>query len=165
MPFYGKYRGTVINNLDPMSKGRLMVSAPAVMPSSSLNWAMPCTPFAGNGVGLFMMPPVGANVWVEFEGGDPDYPIWSGCFWGDNEAPATAAETIFVKRLKTQYANVTIDETPGAGGLKIEINPPLSAMRASITIDMQGITLTHGGATVNLNTATVKVNNGALEVI
>jgi type VI secretion system (T6SS) baseplate-like injector VgrG len=165
MPFYGKYRGTVVNNIDPMTKGRLMVSVPAVTPSSSLNWAMPCTPYAGDGVGLFMLPPIGANLWVEFEGGDPDYPIWSGCFWGDGEAPVNAAEAIFVKRLKTRFANVTLDETPGAGGFRIEINPPMSSMPASIVIDMQGITLTHGGATINLNTAAVKVNNGALEVI
>ena len=51
---------------------------------------MPCAPFAGSGVGFFALPPVGANVWVEFEGGDPDYPIWSGCFWGAGEVPAHA---------------------------------------------------------------------------
>jgi len=44
------------------------------------------------GVGLFFLPPKGANVWVEFEGGDPDYPIWSGCFWSDGEVPAQPAK-------------------------------------------------------------------------
>ena len=80
--FFGKYRGKVENNIDPMMLGRVQVSVPAVLGSGQLSWAMPCAPFAGPGVGLFTVPPVGANVWVEFEAGDPDYPIWSGCFWG-----------------------------------------------------------------------------------
>lgn len=80
--YYGKYRGKVENNIDPMQLGRIQVSAPAVLGDGTLSWAMPCTPYAGSGVGFFAIPPVGANVWVEFEGGDPDYPIWAGCFWG-----------------------------------------------------------------------------------
>jgi uncharacterized protein involved in type VI secretion and phage assembly len=51
---------------------------------------MPCTPYAGRDVGFFAIPPVNSNVWVEFEQGDPDYPIWSGCFWGMNELPEAA---------------------------------------------------------------------------
>lgn len=163
--FYGKYRGTVSNNVDPLAQGRLQVSVPAITPSSSLNWAMPCVPYAGSGVGFYFIPPNGANVWVEFEAGDPNYPIWSGGFWGTGEAPVTPVEAPLVHRLKTDYATITIDATPGAGGVTIEVLPPLSSAAATIAVDMQGITLTHGGATVNLNTAKVDVNNGALEVI
>ena len=46
-------------------------------------WALPAVPYAGDGVGFFMIPPIGASVWIEFEHGDPDYPIWTGCFWAD----------------------------------------------------------------------------------
>ena len=77
--YFGKYRGTVVSNDDPTSRGRLQVTVPNLVENT---WAMPCVPYAGSGVGFFAIPPVGANVWVEFEGGDPDYPIWSGCFWG-----------------------------------------------------------------------------------
>lgn len=76
--FFGKYRGKVENNIDPMMMGRVQVSVPAVLGDGGLSWAMPCAPYAGSGVGFFAIPPTGANVWVEFEGGDPDYPIWSG---------------------------------------------------------------------------------------
>jgi uncharacterized protein involved in type VI secretion and phage assembly len=82
MPYYGKYRGKVENNIDPMQMGRVQVSVPAVLGESTLGWAMPCSPFAGSGVGFFAVPPTGANVWVEFEGGDPDFPIVAGGFWG-----------------------------------------------------------------------------------
>ncbi len=72
-------------------QGRIQVSAPAVLGGTHARWAMPCVPYAGPGVGLFAIPPVGANVWVEFEGGDLDYPIWTGCFWGIGEVPAVPA--------------------------------------------------------------------------
>jgi uncharacterized protein involved in type VI secretion and phage assembly len=80
--FFGKYRGQVANNIDPMLLGRIQVKVPAVLGDGDLSWAMPCVPYAGASVGLFLVPPVGANVWVEFEAGDTDYPISSGCFWG-----------------------------------------------------------------------------------
>ena len=76
--FYGKYRGEVVNPLDPSGLGRVQVSVPDVMGDGRMAWAMPCLPGAGPGVGFFAIPPVGAKVWVEFERGDPDYPIWSG---------------------------------------------------------------------------------------
>ena len=62
--FYGKYRGTVENNIDPLMLGRLQVSAPAVLGDSTLAWATPCVPYAGSGVGLFLIPPTGAHVWA-----------------------------------------------------------------------------------------------------
>jgi uncharacterized protein involved in type VI secretion and phage assembly len=87
--YFGKYRGKVENNIDPMLLGRVQVSVPAVLGQGRLSWAMPCVPFAGAQLGLFLVPPVGANVWVEFEAGDPDYPILAGCFWGAGEVPAS----------------------------------------------------------------------------
>jgi len=157
--FYGKYRGTVENNVDPMFLGRIQVSVPAVLGQGSLSWAMPCVPYAGSGVGFFAIPPNGANVWVEFEGGDPDYPIWSGCFWGTGEVPASPAVDL-IKILKTDTATLTLDDTPGAGGITIE-----TMMGAKIVINAQGIEITNGqGGTVKMTGPQVSVNNGALEV-
>ena len=84
---------------------------------------MPCVPYAGSGVGFFAVPPVGANVWVEFEGGDPDYPIWSGCFWG--RRGARAARPAADKMLKTDGITLTLNDLPGAGGFTIEVGPPV----------------------------------------
>ena len=89
--FFGKYRGKVESNVDPKKLGRLQVSCPAVFGEGTLSWAMPATPYAGSQVGLFLVPPNGSNIWVEFEGGDPSYPIWSGCCWGEGEVPAPDA--------------------------------------------------------------------------
>ena len=80
--FYGKYRGTVVNNLDPMQLGRIQVMVPDVLGMSVSSWAMPCVPIAGKQQGIFVLPQIGAGVWVEFEQGEPDYPIWVGGFWG-----------------------------------------------------------------------------------
>lgn len=162
--FFGKYRGKVENNVDPQQQGRIQVSVPAVFGEGSLSWAMPCVPYAGPGVGLFAIPPVGANVWVEFEGGDPDYPIWSGCFWGLCEAPAMPA-LAFTKILKTDGITLKLDDTPGIGGFILEINPPAVAIPIRLACDVSGVELTHGAASIKLTPASVSINNGALEVI
>lgn len=84
--FFGKYRGIVKDNDDPTGRGRLEVLVPAVMGDEPV-WALPCTPYAGNNMGFYTIPETGTGVWVEFEAGDPSYPIWVGCYWGDDEVP------------------------------------------------------------------------------
>jgi hypothetical protein len=158
--FFGKYRGQVENNIDPQMMGRVQVSVPAVLGEGSLSWAMPCVPFAGSGVGFFMIPPSGANVWVEFEGGDPDYPIWSGCFWGLGEAPAVPA-IAEMKVIKTDGVTITINDLPGVGGIKIE-----TTLGAKIELGPTGITIDNGmGGSISMTGPQVSVNNGALEVV
>ncbi|MGC8802116.1 MAG: phage baseplate assembly protein V [Chloroflexus sp.] len=157
--FFGKYRGKVENNLDPLQQGRVQVSVPAVLGEGRASWAMPCVPFAGNGVGLFLIPPTGANVWVEFEGGDPDYPIWSGCFWGTGEAPASPA-VAEMKVLKTAASTITINELPGVGGITIE-----TVTGAKIALTATGIEITNGqGGSIKLTGPQISLNDGALEV-
>jgi Type VI secretion system/phage-baseplate injector OB domain len=84
--FFGKYRGIVRDNNDPTGRGRLEVLVPAVMGDEPV-WALPCAPYAGNNMGLYAIPEKGTGVWVEFEAGDPSYPIWVGCFWADGQVP------------------------------------------------------------------------------
>lgn len=85
---YGKYRGIVLNNVDPLNLGRIMATVPEVLGEVPTGWATPCAPYAGTGSGFFSIPPVAAGVWIEFEGGDVSRPIWSGCYWGVAETPA-----------------------------------------------------------------------------
>src|SRR6185312_9815293 len=90
-PYLGKYRGTVLNNVDPMQMGRLMVQVPDVSNVLPSTWAMPCLPFAGIQSGMYVVPAIGSGVWIEFEQGNPDYPVWVGCFWGSaGELPGLA---------------------------------------------------------------------------
>jgi uncharacterized protein involved in type VI secretion and phage assembly len=159
--FFGKYRGKVENNIDPMKQGRIQVSVPAVLGDGRLSWAMPCAPYAGGGAGFFAVPPVGANVWVEFEGGDTDYPILSGCFWGTGEALTLSGIADEKKVLKTSTAAITLDDTPGAGGVKIET---LTGMK--IEISAAGIEISNGqGASIKLEGPQVSINGNALEVM
>src|ERR1035441_7456598 len=84
----------VMQNVDPMQTGRLMVQVPDVSGMIPSTWAMPCFPFAGIQQGFFVVPAIGSGVWVEFEQGNPDYPIWTGCFFGSAaETPALALAT------------------------------------------------------------------------
>lgn len=157
-PYYGKYRGKVENNVDPQQQGRLMVSVPAVTGSGRLNWAMPSVPFAGDGVGLWAIPPVGAHVWVEYEGGDSDKPIWSGCFWEIGQAPASPAVAQVVV-LKTTTCTLTLSDLPGVGGITLE-----TTSGAKITMTATSLEITNGTATVTLQGPKVSINNDALEV-
>ena len=97
--FFGKYRGLVKDNNDPTGRGRLKVIVPAVMGDVPV-WALPCTPYAGNNMGLYVIPETDTGVWVEFEAGDPSYPIWVGCFWADDQVPKNERGTDATPPLK-----------------------------------------------------------------
>ena len=165
--YYGKYRGTVLNNIDPMQQGRLQVQVPDVaglMPSS---WAMPCVPFAGIQNGMVALPVIGSGVWVEFEQGDADHPIWTGCFWGSAaEIPAMALATppgLPAVTLQTPLQNgITISDLPGpTGGIMLK-----SATGATLIVNDTGIYIQNGrGAMITLVGPTVTINNGGLTVI
>ena len=163
-PYVGKYRGKVENNIDPLQLGRVQVSVPAVLGEGQLSWAMPCAPFAGSSLGFFTIAPIGASVWVEFEGGDPDYPIVSGGFWAEGEVPALPA-VAEMKVIKTDAITLTISDLPGAGGFTLEVNPPAVATPLKLVFNSSGIELSNGASSVKLTPASVSINNGALEVI
>ncbi|QTA89094.1 phage baseplate assembly protein V [Desulfonema magnum] len=147
--YFGKYRGKVTNNNDPMQLGRVQVEVPSVLGDGRLSWAMPCVPYAGMQVGFFAIPPINANIWVEFEGGDIDYPIWSGCFWGTGEVPAKPAVEQ-IKVFKTQSVSITLNDMPGAGGAILEVNPPGVSAPLKMTFNSAGIEIDCNPANVKL---------------
>lgn len=156
--YYGKYRGKVTNNLDPEMLGRIQVSVPAVFGEFPLNWAMPSVPYAGMQNAFYAIPPIQANVWVEFEGGDPEKPIWSGCFWGTGEVPSGATSTpAAVPHLYFQTTGQTsllISDAPGpAGGIVLK-----TLTGAKIEINDVGITIDNGkGAKIELTATAVTI--------
>jgi hypothetical protein len=163
--YYGKYRGTVVNNVDPLLIGRIQAFVPdvaAVLPSS---WAMPCVPIAGIQSGAWMVPALGSDVWIEFEQGDPDFPIWVGGFWGSPaHVPALAQAGVpgspsIVLQTLTQNM-LMISDAPGpAGGILLQCK------LASISVSEAGIIIQNGqGASITLTGPTVAVNLGALVV-
>ncbi len=161
--FYGKYRGKVTNNVDPQLMGRAQVSVPAVLGDVTLAWAMPCAPFAGPGVGLFTVPPIGANVWVEFEGGDADYPILAGYFWALGEPPARPPLP-GVTVLQSDGISLSMSALPPKRGLFIEVGPPAVAVPMTLSLDDTGITLSSGLRSVKVSPDSVSINDGHLEV-
>ena len=160
---FGKYRGTVVNNADPQGVGRLQLMIPDVYGSAPAPWAMPCAPVAATGAGMIAIPPVGAAVWVEFEQGDDDRPIWVGGFWSSAaEFPPSVFSTPFGFTLRTPGGHsLAISDMPGpAGGIVLR-----TAAGAALILDDSGIHIANGqGASVTLFGPTVSVNNGALEV-
>jgi uncharacterized protein involved in type VI secretion and phage assembly len=168
--YFGKYRGTVLNNIDPMMVGRLLVEVPDVTGLAPASWASPCAPLAGPTgppMGVFLVPPIGAGVWVEFEQGDPDYPIWAGCRWGaPSDIPTLARAGLPISPsivLQTAGQNsIVISDLPGpTGGIMLK-----STTGAMIIVNDIGITISNGkGATILMTGPTVTVNNGALTVI
>jgi hypothetical protein len=169
--YYGKYRGTVLINIDPMQLGRIMAQVPDVFGATPSSWAMPCVPAAGVQAGVFIVPPIGSSVWIEFEQGNRDYPIWTGGFWGTvAEIPvfATAPPAIppgqnIVLQTTGQNSIILSDgpPTPVTGGIVLK-----SATGAMLVINATGIYISNGqGATITLIGPAVAVNQTALTVI
>lgn len=165
--FWGKYPGKVILNTDTTGEGRVQISCPTVLGSNVLAWARPCVPMAGLQAGVYAIPPINANVWVEFQGGDPELPIWSGCFWGPGELPLAATQTqqplgpIVIQAPNTQY-RVVIGGSP-TDGIRLEtIAGPAGPM---VKVDSTGITMQDGaGGMITIKAGTVMVNMGALMI-
>jgi uncharacterized protein involved in type VI secretion and phage assembly len=165
--YYGKYRGTVVSNLDPMQMGRIQAIVPDVSTFIPTTWAMPCLAVTGMQTGMFTVPVLGSGVWIEFEQGDPDYPIWVGGFFGSAaEVPSMAKTTppgVTAITLQTPLQNgLTISDVPGpTGGILIR-----AASGASIAINDVGITISNGrGAIITMQGNTVDVNGSALTII
>lgn len=161
--FYGKFRGIVTDNQDPLMIGRIKATVPDVMADEESGWAMPCVPFGGQSMGFFALPAVGAGVWIEFEQGDPEYPIWVGCWWGSvAELPPVLLAPPYKKVLiQTEGGHsITLDDTPGIGGITLE-----TAEGQKITLSATGIEIDNGmGGAIKLTGPQVSINNGALEV-
>jgi len=162
--YYGKYRGMVIANEDPERRGRVLVQVPDVTGLVPSTWAMPCVPFAGIQNGAWVLPQMGAGVWVEFEQGDPDYPIWSGCFWSSAADVPVLAQTAL-----PTLPNIVL-QTIGQNALVLSDNPAIGIMLktttgAMIMINETGIVISNGkGAIITMNGPAVTVNAGALVV-
>jgi hypothetical protein len=166
--FFGKYRGTVINNVDPMQLGRIQAQVPAVSSLMPTSWCLPSYPIAGTGSGMSFVPQLKSGVWIEFEGGDPDYPIWTGCFYGIGaERPKEALASnplspsiVFQTQLSQVIAISDMPPTPASGGIVLK-----STTGVSIIVNDSGIYISNGkGASIQLIGPVVNINNGALIV-
>lgn len=168
---FGKYRATVFENRDPEGRGRLQLIVPEVFGNTPSAWAEACSPLAGPAgarMGIYFVPPNGTPVWAEFEQGNSNLPIWSGCRWSEgSDVPAAAqsadsADANIVLQSMLQHEIVISDAPPtsGSGGIVLR-----SADGAMIVVNETGIHLSNGqGASISLEGPSVTVNFGALVV-
>ncbi|MFG2226862.1 phage baseplate assembly protein V [Streptomyces sp. NPDC048644] len=165
--FLGKFRGRVTANDDPMGIGRLMVQVPDVLGDTPSTWAMPCFPFTGEQqfpAGQYVVPSVGAGVWVEFEQGDPSFPVWTGCWYGSRAElpedartdPATSHPVVIQTPKKHK---IVMSDVP-ANGILLE-----APGGAYVKIDATGVHINNGhGASISLVGDQVDINEGRLTI-
>ncbi|GAA4551472.1 MULTISPECIES: phage baseplate assembly protein V [Streptomyces] len=168
--YLGKFRGRVVDDNDPLRIGRVTVEVPDVLGDEPSTWALPCLPFTGPQSGQFVVPPPGAGVWVEFEQGDPSFPVWTGCWYGAaDELPPDAR-----RELQAGSPNKpVVVQTPGAHKVVMNDTPGteqgilLQAQGgASIRITKEAVVIATGaGAEIVLRGREVTINEGQLTVL
>ena len=161
--FFGKYRGVVVDTADPQQRGRLKVQVPAVMGEQAV-WALPCAVYAGDGVGLFALPKAGTVVWVEFEAGDANFPIWVGCFWTSGQVAASDAVE-GVKFLKTDSVSIRVDDEVGEVVIETAGGAKLSITATEIKLDAGTVTQVSGATKTTVSAAGFDVSDGAFSVV
>jgi hypothetical protein len=170
--YYGKYRGTVVLNIDPEQRGRLQVEVPDVLSLVPSTWAEACVPLAGPtgfAMGTYVVPSIGAAVWVEFEHGDPNKPIWVGCrFPSSADVPPDAllgipgdANIVMQSLAKHVFMISDVPPTPATGGIVLQ-----SFTGATLVVNDSGIYLDNGkGASISMIGPTIDLNNGTLTLL
>jgi uncharacterized protein involved in type VI secretion and phage assembly len=160
---FGKYRGVVVSNTDPERRGRLEVRVPSVLGDQSV-WALPCVPYAGDGVGLFAMPKKDSGIWIEFEQGDLNFPIWVGCFWSDGQIAALDSSPD-VKFWKTDRLTIRIDDAEGSLTIENETGSAFKLTAQDVTIEATTVAQKSGVKKTSLSAASFDVNDGAFTVV
>jgi hypothetical protein len=155
--FYGKYRGLVTDNQDPMQIGRIQASVPEVLGEVRTGWALPCAPYAGTSSGFYAIPPVGAGVWIEFEAGDPSRPIWSGAWWGTGEVPMDEKSTPsqptrkilrsdfgLIVSLDDNAQTITLSDSLGINLMTVKVSEGTIEIRSAVQIVLEAPLIKHG---------------------
>ena len=161
---FGKYRGRVVNNEDGQARGRLQVVVPRVM-GTQPTWALPCVPNAGaDGTGFFAIPPVESLVWVEFEAGDINHPIWTGCFWAKDKLDSADAAP-GVQFWKTAKFMIRIDDDADELTIQKLDGSTITISASEINAEADSVVQTAGGNTTKLSMSSFSALDGALEVV
>lgn len=171
--YYGKYRSVVLDNKDPEGLGRLKLEVENIDIAELPNWAMPCTPYAGPKEGFYFMPPIEANVWVEFAMGDVNYPIWSGCYWNAKEdvpiLESASEPKPEIKVLQTKNFCLTIDDTiENKGSLILTCKAPSVKTEMKLTVDQNGVKLENSPAVITIKPEegiTIEYPNGKITML
>jgi hypothetical protein len=138
--YFGKYRGQVSDNNDPDNLGRVKAKVPRLLGDEETGWALPAFIYGGTSEqGLFAVPDIGAGVWIEFEGGDLSYPIWSGTWFTRGAIPESAQAGKKVFKTKSGHKLVFDD----GDGKSVEIT---DSNGNSVRMDSSTVKIAAGGA-------------------
>jgi hypothetical protein len=154
--YFGKYRGIVTDVDDPNNQCRIRATVPAVLGEQACGWAMPAAPFAGDGHGFVMLPKVGSGVWIEFEAGQLDNPIWSGAWWAGGERPDPQGAGVRVI-VSEKGHRVVIDDESDEVKLVHGSGP-------EIRMTATEIVLTCGACEITISNENISLNNGLIKV-
>lgn len=132
--YYGKYRAKVVDIQDPEARGRIRVMCPKVLGNYKSAWCLPCVPVAYDLGGDFVLPKLGEFVWVEFESGEVDKPIYTGGLWSANKTPSDSYNE--KERLITW------------GECKIEMNEDTNTIKISV-----------GSSVIIINESSIQINS------
>lgn len=155
--FYGKYRGLVVDNADPLVRGRLRALVPDVLGTEASGWALPCAPYTGPNAGLHAIPPAGAGVWIEFEAGDPSRPIWVGGWWADGQVPTDQTSTPstpdrkllrsaggLIVSLDDHAQTISISDATGANLMTIQVSAGEAELQGAARVVLEAPLIRHG---------------------
>lgn len=138
--FWGKYRGTVIDVGQGSDLGKVTVSVPDVYGSVNTMQAWPCVPFAGPKHGFVVVPEVGDGVWVEFEGGDPSHPIWTGCWWASGDMPSPS-DTNVRTWITSGNLQIVLDDKQSQISLIHPQGPQIVLTATDITLSVNAVSI------------------------
>jgi hypothetical protein len=154
--YFGKYRGIVADVDDPNNQCRIRATVPAVLGEQTCGWALPAAPFAGDGHGMVMLPKVGSGVWIEFEAGRLDSPIWSGAWWASGERPDPQGAGVRVIVSEKGHKLVFDDEA--------DTVTLVHGSGPEITMTATEIVLTCGACEITISRESISLNNGLIKV-
>ena len=154
--YFGKYRGIVTDVDDPSNQCRIRAKVPAVLGDQACGWALPAAPFAGDGHGMVMLPQVGSGVWIEFEAGRLDNPIWSGAWWASGQRPDPQGARVRVIVSEKGHKLVLDDE---ADEVKL-----VHGGGPEIKLTGSEIVLTCGSCEIKISKENISLNNGLIKV-
>jgi uncharacterized protein involved in type VI secretion and phage assembly len=165
--YFGIYQGIVAESPNgPLPLGRICVRVPDLFGDQVIGPAWPCLPFAGDKLGFFAVPPKDTLVWIMFEMGHPDLPVWMGSFWEEEkEMPALPKgakqdpDSVVMICTKGGHS-ILLDDAQSGGGITFK-----TSGGQKIVINSQSIEIDNGnGAKIELKNSQVSINSGALEV-
>jgi hypothetical protein len=178
---YGKYRGLVVDNADPAQLGRLRLRVPSLLGHDVVTgWATPCVPYGGAAAqGMLFVPDRDAGVWVEFEEGDLEFPIWVGTFWSKPGAsselpipvtadgsPGSAVQDPPTCKVIQTAAGHTLQFEDAGDDSSVTLAD--GASHHFVRLDKDGITITNGGnahSQVVITSDTVTIKEGGTEIV